>query len=48
MSNGRLEVFNIKLWAIGLTLDVTINKRETLQRHEVKTMAFLSDSQTAI
>jgi hypothetical protein len=28
-----LEVFNNKQWAIGLALDVAIDKRETLQMH---------------
>jgi len=45
---GRMEVFDAELWAIGLALDVTIEKRETLQRHGVKTVAVFSDSQTAI
>jgi len=42
------EWFDAELWAIGLALDVTIEKRETLQRHGVKTVAVFSDSQTAI
>jgi len=32
-----MEVFDAELWAIGLALEVTIEKRETLQRHGVKT-----------
>jgi ribonuclease HI len=43
-----MEVFDAELWAIGLALDETIKKRETLQRHGVKTMAVFSDSQAAI
>ena len=43
-----MEEFDAKLWVIGLTLDVTIKRRETLQRHGVKTVAVFRDSQTAI
>jgi hypothetical protein len=43
-----MEVFNAELWAIGLVLDVGIEKRETLQVHGVKTVAVFSDSQAAI
>jgi len=35
-------------WVIGLALEVTIEKRQTLQRHGVKTVAVFSDSQAAI
>jgi len=45
---GRIVVFNAELWAIGLVLDVTIEKRETLQSHQGRMVAILSDSQTAI
>ena len=45
---GRMEVSDAELWAIGLALDVMIEKRETLQRHGVKTVEFPNDSQTAI
>jgi len=31
------------IWAIGLALDVTIEKSETLQRHGVKTVAVFRD-----
>jgi hypothetical protein len=41
-------VFDAELWAIGLALDVTIEKRETWQRHVVNTVAVFSDSQAAI
>jgi ribonuclease HI len=43
-----MEVFDAELCAIGLALKVTIEKRETLQRHGVKTVAVLSHSQAAI
>jgi ribonuclease HI len=43
-----MEVFDAELWAIGLALDVAIEKRETLQKHGVKTVAVFSDSQAAI
>ena len=43
-----MEVFNAELWAIGLALGEKIEKRETLQRHGVKTVAIFSDSQTVI
>jgi hypothetical protein len=43
-----MEVFDAELWAIRLALEATIEKRETLQRHGVKTVAVFSDSQAAI
>ena len=48
LGTGRMEVFDAKLWAIGLALDVAIAKRETFQMHRVKTVAVLSVSQAAI
>jgi len=48
LGTRRMEVFDAELWAIGLALDVTIEKRKTLQRHGVKTVAVFSDSQAAI
>jgi len=45
---SRREVFDAIVWAIELTLEVTIGKRETLQRHEVKIVAVFSNSQAAI
>ena len=48
LGTGRLEVFDAELWAIELALEVTIEKRGTLQRHGVKTVQIYSDSQTAI
>jgi ribonuclease HI len=48
LGTGRMQVFEAELWAIGLALDVAIKKRETLQKHGVKTVAGFSDSQAAI
>jgi len=48
LGTGRMEVFDAELWAIGLALEETIENRETLQRHGVKTVAVFSDSQAAI
>jgi len=48
LGTGRMEVFDAELWAIGLALGETIKKRETLQRHGVKTVAVFSESQAAI
>jgi hypothetical protein len=47
LGTGRMQDFNAELWAIGLELDVKIEKRERLQRHGVPTVAIFSDSQTA-
>ena len=35
LGTGRMEVFDAKLWAIGLALEVTMEKRDTLRRHGV-------------
>jgi ribonuclease HI len=43
-----MKVFDDEMWAIALTLDMAIEKRETLQKHEVKTVAVCSNSQAAI
>jgi len=43
-----MEVFDAELWAIGLALEVRIEKRDTLQRHWMKTVAVFSDSQATI
>jgi ribonuclease HI len=48
LGTGRMEVFDAEMWAIGLALDVAIEKRETLQKHGVKTVAVFSDSQAVI
>jgi len=34
LGTGQMEVFDAELWAIGLALKVTIEMRETLQRHK--------------
>lgn len=44
----RVEVSDAKMSAMGLALDGTFEKRETLQNQGVKTVAVCSDSQTAI
>jgi hypothetical protein len=43
-----MEAFDAELWGNGLALDVTIDKRETLQEHAVKTVEVFSGSQAAI
>jgi ribonuclease HI len=48
LGTGCVEVFDAELWTIGLALNETIKKRETLQRHGVKTVAVFSGSQVAI
>jgi len=48
LGTGCMEVFDAELWAIGLALDMAIEKRETLPMHGVKTVAVFSNSQAAI
>jgi len=48
LGTGYLEGCDAEQLAIGLALDVTIEKRETLHRHCVKTVTIFSDSQTTI
>jgi len=48
LGTGRMGVFDAELWAIGLALEETIQKREILQRDGVKMVAVFSDSQAAI
>jgi hypothetical protein len=48
LGTEHMEVFDSELWAIGLALGETVKRRETLQRHGVKTVAVFSDSQAAI
>jgi len=43
-----MEAFDAELRAIGLALDVAIEKREKLQEHGVKKVVVFSDSQAAI
>jgi len=45
---GCMEVFDAELWAMRLALEVTFQMREKLQRHGVKTVEVVSDSQTTI
>jgi len=48
LGTGRMEVINDTLWAIGLLLGEMNKKRKLLQRHGVKTVAILRDSEAAI
>jgi len=48
LCTGRMEIIDAELWAIGLALEETIEKREILQRNGVKMMTVLSNSQAAI
>jgi ribonuclease HI len=43
-----MEVFDAELWAIGLGVDVMIEKKETFHKHGLKKVAVLSDSQASI
>jgi len=43
LGTGCMEVFDAEQWAIGLALDVAIEKRDTLQVHGVMTVADCSD-----
>jgi len=45
---GRMEVFDAELWAIGLTPEVMIQTRETVQNHGVETVAGFRDPHPAI
>jgi len=47
LRTSPMENFDTGLWVIGHSLDVTIDTRDTLQRHGQKTVAVISDSQTA-
>jgi ribonuclease HI len=48
LGTGRMEVFDAELWNIGLALEETIKKRETLLRQRVQTVEVFSYSQAAI
>jgi len=48
LGTGGMEVFDAKMWAIRLALDVAIEERATLQKHVVKMVPVFSDSQAAI
>jgi len=48
LGTGHMVVLYAELWAMGLALDMAIEKRETFQMHPVKMVAVFSDSQAAI
>jgi len=48
LGTGGMEVFDPTLWAIGLALEETIEKRKILRRNGVKMVAVFSDSQAGI
>jgi len=43
-----MEVFDAKMWPIGHALDVSIDMRESFQKHGVNTVAVVSHLQAAI
>jgi hypothetical protein len=48
LCTGRLEVFDAELWAIGLAFEETIENRDILQRHWVKMVAVVRNSEASI
>jgi hypothetical protein len=48
LGTGPMEVFDAELRAIGLAIEETIEKRETLQWHAVKTVGIFNDWNPAI
>jgi len=48
LGTGRMEFFDAELLANGLALDVVIEKRETLRKHAVTTVAVFIDSEASI
>jgi ribonuclease HI len=48
LGTGRMEVFDAELWAIGIALQKSVTRAETLRAHGVMTVAIFSDSQAAI
>jgi len=48
LCTGRMQIFDAELLAIGLALDMAIEKRDTLEKHGVKTVTVFSDLQAAI
>ena len=48
LGTGRMEVFDGKLWEIGVALQKFVAKAEALRAHGVTTVAVFSDSQAAI
>jgi ribonuclease HI len=45
LGTGRMEVFDANMWATGLALEETIEKRAIMQRNAVKMVVLFSDSQ---
>jgi hypothetical protein len=43
-----VEVYDVELWAIGLTLWQSVERRDRLQTHGVMKVAVFSDSQAVI
>jgi len=43
-----MVVYDVELWAIGLTLWESVRKRDTLQTHRVMKVAGFNDLQEAI
>ena len=48
LGTGQMEVFDAELWAIGVALQKSVARAETLRAHGVTTVAVFSDSQAAI
>jgi len=48
LGTGRMEVFHVELWAIGVTLRKSVVRAEALRAHGVTTVAVFSESHTAI
>jgi hypothetical protein len=48
LGTGRMEVYDVELWAIGVTLSESVKKRERLMENGVTIVAVFSDSQAAI
>jgi hypothetical protein len=44
LGTGRMEVFDAELWAIRLAFGMAIEKRETLEKQGVETVAVFSDA----
>jgi hypothetical protein len=45
---GRIEVFPLELWPIGVSCGQSVAREEVLQAHEVTTVAVFSHWQVAI
>jgi len=48
LGTGRMEVYDVELWAIRLALRESVSERDTLQTHGVAKVAVFSDSRAAI